>query len=292
MSSPVLVTGASGQLGQRVVELLLERGARVIALTRHPEKLTRFATRGVDVRKADFDDPSTLPDAFRGAERALLVSTDALDRPGRRYEQHAVAIRALEAAGVKHVVYTSWLNVVGSSVAIAGDHEQTEAELAASKLGFTILRNAMYTDMLLGSLPRAVASGQLVNAQDDAPVAYVTREDCARAAAAALLDGFEGRRTVDVTGPEGVTSTVLAAILSDVAARPVTYVPIPVEALVQGMVGAGLPEPLARVFASFDVAIAKGELARPTGDFERLTGRKPQSVRDFLGSRSEALAAK
>ena len=95
----LLVTGASGHLGRRVVELLLESapGRKVIALTRSPEKLHDLASRGAEVRAADFDRADTLTAAFSGAERVLIVSTDALDRPGHRLQQHRTALKAADS---------------------------------------------------------------------------------------------------------------------------------------------------------------------------------------------------
>ena len=107
MSEPaLLVTGAAGHLGRRVLEILLDvPGARtLIATTRQPAKLADLAARGVDVRAADFDDEAGLAAAFAGAGRALLISTDAVDAPGRRAAQHAAAIRALAAVGVQHEI--------------------------------------------------------------------------------------------------------------------------------------------------------------------------------------------
>src|SRR5262249_19713219 len=139
--STLLVTGASGHLGRRVLELLLEAGAgQIIAATRTPEKLADFAQRGVVVRHADFDDPASLAEAFKGAERLLLISTDAIGTPGLRIQQHTNAIKAAEEAGVSHVVYTSLINPEpGTPIAIAPDHYGTEQALAQSKLGFTVL---------------------------------------------------------------------------------------------------------------------------------------------------------
>lgn len=287
--SVLLVTGASGQLGRRVVELLIEAGHRSIrATTRDPSKLADLAARGVDVRRADFDDAAGLEAAFRGVRRALLVSTDALDRPGRRIAQHEAAIDALGRAGVAHVVYTSLPNAAGSSVSLAPDHAATERRLEASKLDFTILANNLYADLLLFTLPRAVATGRLVDARGQGKASFVTRDDCARVAAAALADVTGGRRRFDVTGGEALDSAQIAAFASEIAGRPVEHAPVDVASFRQGLLAAGLPGPLADVYASFDGAIAKGELANVAPTVRELTGRAPVGVRDFLRERLPA----
>jgi len=291
MTTKLLVTGAGGQLGRRVLELLLEaKSGPLVATTRRPEALADFAARGVEVRHADFDQPATLVEAFAGVERALLISTDSIERPGQRLEQQQQAVRALEVAGVRHVVYTSMPRPDDSAVAIAPSHLGTERALHASRLDFTILRNNIYAEMLLLSLPGAIASGQLVNARGSGAIAYVTRDDCARAAVAALADTKrDGRTTLDITGPEPITSAQLAAWASELSGRPVVHVNVPAAALVEGMQQHGLPRALAEIYASFDVATARGELAATSDDLRRLTGRAPQPLRAFLEAQRAVL---
>jgi NAD(P)H dehydrogenase (quinone) len=289
----LLVTGASGQLGQRVIELLLEANAdHVIAATRTPEKLAHLAARDVEVRKADFDDPSSLAVAFAGIDRLLLISTDSLDGTDRRIVQHRNAVKAANQAGVKHVVYTSLTNPEPASpITIAPDHYATEQALAASSLDWTVLRNNVYTDYQLPSLARAVATGQLVSAAGTGGVGYVTREDCARAAAAALSAHNGGRMTLDITGPAIVTQADLAQMASAITGRPVTYVPVTPDVIIAGMVAAGLPPPVAKAYTSFDIGTAQGTLAVASSAVADLTGKAPQSVHDYLAAHREALLA-
>lgn len=108
LPSRLLVTRASGYIGRRTMELLLEAGAEnVIAASRYPEMLSDLASRGAEIRKADFDDPATLDLEFAGVERLLIVSTDALGVPGKRQRQHRAAVDAAVKAGVGHIIYTS-----------------------------------------------------------------------------------------------------------------------------------------------------------------------------------------
>ncbi len=279
----LLVTGASGQLGQRVLELLLEKGeTSIIATTRSPEKLADFAQKGVDIRYADFDDTESLATAFAGADRLLLISTDELGVPGKRVKQHTAAVEQAEKAGVKHVVYTSIVEPTNTPVMIASDHAATEDALAKSNMGWTISRNNLYMDLLLGSLPRALASGTLYSAAADGKAAYVTREDCAQFAAAALADSFEGQWVLNVTGPSALSQGDIAEIASSVLGQKITYQPIPLEALIGGMVDAGLPQPMAESYASFDAGIAEDKCSGVSNAIEDLTGVKPMGLADFL----------
>jgi NAD(P)H dehydrogenase (quinone) len=292
--STLLVTGASGQLGRRVVELLLEThpAARVIAGSRDPGKLADLADKGASLRPVDFDDPEGLATAFAGVDRLLIVSTDAVMVPGQRLHQHLAAIRAAQQAGVKHVIYTSTVNAEENSVlAVAPDHLATENALEQSSLGYTILRNNYYADNLLPGLAHALQEGKWYHAAGEGAISYATREDCAAVAASALASGFDGRRTLEVTGPEALTIPEVAVLVATVTGRPLEPVPVPVEALVSGLVASGLPDPVARLIASFDHAAALGALAPLTATVKDLTGREPQALAEFLATHASKLKA-
>jgi NAD(P)H dehydrogenase (quinone) len=295
MTSTLLVTGASGHLGQRVIHHLLETlkvaPQRIIATTRKPETLKDLAAKGVTVRAADFDDAASLRSAFAGADRLLLISTDALDRPGRRLEQHQAAIAAAEQAGVGHVVYTSMPLPEDSPLLIAPDHAGTEKALAHSALkGWTVLRNHWYFENLFMSLPAALASGQWYSAAEQGQVAHIARDDLARAAATALASDAAGKTTYTLSGAEAFTTEQIAQQVSHATGKPLQVVHVPLAGLIQGMVGAGFPEPLATIFASFDTNTAAGRVAEVTNDFKTLTGVAPQPFAQWLAANAAALA--
>jgi NAD(P)H dehydrogenase (quinone) len=282
----LFVTGASGNLGRQTVEFLLtSRKGRIIAGSRDPEKLADLVAKGVEVRKVDFDQPESLTAAFQGVDRLLLVSTDAIDKPGRRPIQHTAAIKAAEAAGVKHILYTSATNASADSASIAlQDHHETEQAILASPLGHTILRNTLYVDNLLMSLPQILASGQWFHAAAGGKIARVTREDCARAAAAALESDFGGRRILEIGGPELQSVEEMAAIISELSGKPVKSVALDEASLTEGHKQAGIPDIYARLLATFDTAQAKGEFNILTTAVRDLTDKEPTSFREFLSN--------
>jgi NAD(P)H dehydrogenase (quinone) len=288
-----LVTGASGHLGQLVISNLLEThkipASKIIATTRKPETLATLKAKGVDVRAADFDDTATLVKAFKGATRLLLISTDAMDRPGHRLEQHKNAIAAAEKAGVEHVLYTSMPKPETSAVLFAPDHVGTEKALATSGLkGWTILRNNWYFENLFYSLPSAIKSGTWYTAAGEGKIAHIAREDLARAAAAALASDKGGKTTYTLTGAQEYTTGEIAKLVSDAVGKPIAVVQVPLEGLVQGMVGAGFPEPVARVFGSFDTNTAQGGLSGVTGDYKKLTGNDTTPFASWLAKNKQA----
>jgi NAD(P)H dehydrogenase (quinone) len=172
------------------------------------------------------------------------------------------------------------------------DHAGTEAALAASALPeWTVLRNNWYFENLFFSLPSALGSGSWYSAAGEGGLAHIARDDLARAAATALAGKTSGKTTLTLSGERAYSAAQIAKLVADISGRPLAVVPVPVEGLVQGMVAHGLPEPLARVFASFDANIAQGGLADVTGDYKALTGVAPQSFENWLAANKAKLAA-
>ncbi len=218
----LLVTGAGGHLGRIAVEELIARGAtKIVAGTRDPAKLADLKAKGVEVRKVDFTDPAGLATAFAGVDRLLIISTDAV---GARRAQHETAVAAAKAAGVKHIVYTSAPAArPDADAGLNPEHFWSEVAIAASGLGFTILRNHMYAENNLADAAHVVASGQLFGLIGDRGTSYVTRADAARTAAGALLTA-EGNTIEDVTGPAPVTNVERAALYTKLTGKPVQVI--------------------------------------------------------------------
>ena len=278
----ILVTGANGRLGRRIVQHLIARrplrDAPALAVSvRQPALAADLAARGVDVRAGDFDQPETLATTFAGVRTLVLVSTDGPS--AQRIAQHAAAISAARRAGVQRVLYTSFLDVGTDSPAeFARVHRHTEDALAASGLDATILRNPLYAD----DLPALVVPGPdgdaFCLAAGNGAVSLVSRDDLARALAAAALAPRLDKRVYELTGSEAVAYAELAARIARVSGRPLRYLPVTVTEQAAALRAAGLPDGLAEGVASLFAAVAEGRLARVTHDFAALVGHPPRSL--------------
>jgi NAD(P)H dehydrogenase (quinone) len=293
MAQKLLVTGASGKLGKLVLDALLKRGmaaSDIIATSRDVAKLADYAAKGVETRNADFNDPDSVKAAFAGAERIVIISTDALDDKGTRQKQQLAAVEAAKAAGVKHIVYTSMPQPDNSKVIFSPDHLKTEEAIKASGLGYTILRNTWYQENMFMNLPQVLASGQWYTSAGEGRIAHIARADCAEAIAAALASGSDAKTTYTLTGPEARTTAEIAILASEITGKPIQVIQLNDEQLAGGMKAAGVPDFLIPTLISFEAATREGNLAALTGDFEALTGRKPKPFRAFFEENKAALA--
>ena len=279
-SPKIIVSGASGQLGGLVVDELLTRGVvptDLILVSRTPEDLERYAAMGASTRFGDFTQPESLAAAYEGGDRMLLISLNTRGNPNPRVATERAALQktaidAAVAAGVDHIVYTSFVDADRNTSPIAVDHRVTEADLRESGIAWTSLRNQWYADRVVGEAAEMIGQGRAVARPDDPGTAYVTREDCAAAAAAALTTPGHENRIYEVTGPALIRTRDIAAIASEIAG-------------VEIEVGEATPDQVAGL----------AELP-PSGTtlsthFRDLTGREGTTARQLLEANRETLLA-
>ncbi|QRY68446.1 NmrA family NAD(P)-binding protein [Ensifer sp. PDNC004] len=293
MSDTLLVTGATGQLGKLVLDQLLASGvapSRIIATSRDTAKLADYIARGVQARVADFDDPASLDQAFAGADRILIISTDALDQPGKRLKQHLAAVAAAKKAGAKHIVYTSMPSPETSVIPFAPDHLGTENAIKATGIPYTILRNGWYMENLFMALPHALETGQWYSSSGEGRLAHIARADAAKAAAAALASSTGESHTYTLTGGELRSTDEIAALVAKATGKPLNVVHISDEALAGGLKSAGLPDFLIPIVVSFDANTRGGHIDMVTRDVTALTGATPVTLATFLEASKARLA--
>ena len=284
------LTGATGHLGRLVLEALLHKGiapAQIVAAVRAPEQAAEFAARGVQVREADYDQPGTLCPALEGVDRLLFISSS---EAGRRIPQHRHVIEAAVDAGVGFVAYTSILKADATPMLLASEHKATEELLRASGLAYAFLRNGWYTENYTGQLPHYLRHGVILGAAGEGRISAAPRADYAAAAAAVLTgEGHEGA-TYELGGDDAFTMTELAAEISKQTGTDVLYRDMPVEEYQHALVGFGMPEPAAAMYADADGAVARGDLFAGSGDLHRLIGRPTTPLADVVAAALPATA--
>ncbi|MEU0653157.1 SDR family oxidoreductase [Streptomyces albogriseolus] len=267
----IVVTGASGKLGRHVVEQLLEKvpAGQITAVVRSPERVADLAERGVRVAVADYNAPETFDGLFAAGDKVLLISGNEFDKG--RVRQHSVVIDAARAAGVALLAYTSAPGTLTAT--LADDHRGTERALLDSGVPYVLLRNGWYHENYTENLAPVLEHDAVVAAAGEGRISSASRADYAAAAVAVLTGEGHENTTYELGGDEAWSFAEYAAELSRQTGREIVYNPVTPEALTGILTGAGVPEPMAAVFAGVDAAIAEGQLVVDSGDLSRLTGR-------------------
>ena len=283
----LLVSGANGNLAGAAIGNLLEmvEPGRIAVSTRTPDSpfAADLRSRGVSVRHGDFDRPETLAGAFEGVTRALLISTYADN--GVRLRQNLAAIAAAKAAGVGHLVYTSFLAAGPDALAEHSQlvHYPTEQALEASGLAYTILRHALYAEMLTGDLDATLATGRLTRCGGGAACAFIARDDLGLSAATVLAGEGHENRIYNETMTRTYTGEDAAAAISACFGTPVGYEAVAAEDWPAYMTRAwGVPETQARSSVGTMRAMEAGQFDVVTQDYESITGRPPRTLERFL----------
>ncbi|UNK60972.1 SDR family oxidoreductase [Buttiauxella ferragutiae] len=279
----IAITGASGQLGQLVVEELLKTVAadQLVAIVRNPAKIKAFSERGVQVRAASYEDKTALVQALRGVEKLLLISSSEV---GQRAVQHHNVIEAAKEAGVKLIAYTSLLHADSSPLGLADEHITTEEMLKQSGIPFVLLRNGWYTENYLASVPPALQHGAFIGSAGEGKIASATRADYAAAAAKVMTLDNQAGKVYELAGDHGWTLSELTAELTKQSGTTVVYQNLPEADFKAALLGAGLPEGLAAMLANSDAGASKGGLFEDSRQLSQLIGRPTTSLAESVRS--------
>lgn len=268
----IVVTGATGHLGQLVIEGLLNAlpADQIVACVRDPRKASWLSAQEVQIRIADYDRPETLAAAFQPGDSVLLISGSEL---GKRVHQHRSVVDAARVAGVASLAYTSILGGPRADFTLGRDHQETEEIIRNSGLPHVLLRNGFYSDSYLTGLAEVLESGEISGNAADGRVASASRADFAAAAVAVLTqDGHQGS-VYELSGDTAWTFADLAAEISRQSGITVAYRNYTPNDRRDRLIETGLPDPVADLLVDIDDAIARGLLGDTRSDFRALIGR-------------------
>lgn len=288
-----LVTGGSGKLGKKVIDVLLNdlniNAKQLITTTRDVKNLEELTKLGVDVRFADFEDVSSLQEAFKGADNLLLVSIDQI---GKRIKLHTNAIKAAELAGIKHITYTSMPNPETSPIVFAQEHQTSEKVIKNSSIpNWTVLRNNWYFDNFIEFYGDMFKTKIWLSAVEDGKVAQLSRDDLAYAAASALVNAKDEQLTYNLSGESSLTTDEYAQIIFEVLNNKIEIIKVDNKTYVEKLISFGVPSDIVSMLASFEEHNKQNLSDFTSSDFEKLTGKKPIDFKSWLISKKEIIEA-
>ncbi|PFK98574.1 NAD(P)-dependent oxidoreductase [Priestia megaterium] len=287
----ILVTGATGKLGSKVVESLLKSipASDLAVSVRNPEKAEGLRTRGIEVRQGDFDNPETLDNAFTGIDRLLIISADGDNET--RILQHTNAVQAAERAGVKFIAYTSLANATESKNLMAPPHVETEAAIIRTGIPYSFLRNNWYLENEIGSIQGAMAGAPWVTSAGKGKVGWALQQDYADAAAAVLVGNGHENTVYELSGPL-LTQEELVSALGAVLGKEIPVQQVSDEKYAEIMKGLGLPDFVIPIVVGIQESIRNGSLEVEKNDFEKVLGRPVTPINEALTQLVNAITQK
>ncbi|UQZ36994.1 NAD(P)-dependent oxidoreductase [Paenibacillus sp. PK3_47] len=286
----ILITGATGNLGSRTLELLLKKvpSNQVAVLVRDPQtkKMERYVKEGVEVHQGDYFDYNSLLRAFDGIDKVMLISAQAFTD---RNTQHFNVIAAAKQAGVKQVIFTSIIRREHSNLIVPEVSESdlfAEQTLKASGLDYTILRNPPYLEVMHMYFGDALKAGVRVP-EGSGKVAAASLDDLAAANVAVLTQNGHENKSYTLSGSEGSSFADIAEALSEINEMNIPYEAISEKEYVDTMVANGLPVFMTDFLLGWVRGVNTGEFSETSGDLERLIGRKPMTYKEFFKIKSQ-----
>jgi uncharacterized protein YbjT (DUF2867 family) len=278
----MIFIATGGKVGSEAARLLAQRGEPVRVLVRHPEKATALEQAGVEVAEGDLGVPATIDQALQGVSAVVLVSPAI---PAQELNVVDSAVRA----GVEHVVKITSKASADSPIARRRDQTKIENKLIASGLGYTLLRNNAYMQNFLMLAPAIAKTSSFGSSTGDGRVGMVDARDVAAVAAQiAVSRAPHAEKTYWPTGPERLSYSDVAAVLSKVLGRPITFHPLAFDEQKQAMINAGLPETVAEMNAQALSLFAEGDSDWINDDVPSLLGRPARTFEQFATDNASA----
>lgn len=281
----ILVTGATGHLGEATIDFLLQKteAANIAALVRNESKADNLKKKGIDIRYGDYTKYDSLLEAFKGIKKLMLISSNDLkDRAG----QHINAIKAAKAAGVEHVLYTSFQRKTENPSSpiwfIAKDHIETEKFLKESSLIYSIFKNGFYMDMIPDFAGNVLETGKLIFPAGEGKVSCILRKDIAEVLANVLLkEGFDNKE-IEVANSRSYSFSDVARTIGKVTNREIEYFSPDPNEFKKQLLQAKVPPMMAEMSTAFAVAFSQGEMDLPDDTAKQILGRDVTTLEEYL----------
>ena len=281
----ILVTGANGHYGTGVLKALINNGSakeNIYAMVRDRSKAAALQSLGVHVVSGDYEDYDSLLKAFSGIDKLLFVSSSELKN---RILQHKLVVKAAKKVGVKHIHYTSQQHKSDRRDSpiyfIMKSHLATESAIMNSGMTYTILRNALYMDMLPEFLGEKVAELGIFLPAGQGKIAFTLRSELAETAAVILTSQGHKNKIYEIAG-SSISFTEIAQEISEIRGHNITYLSPDPKEFINAGVKKGESSVLVKMLAGFAQAARVGELESQSSHMEKILERKPSQVTGFL----------
>ena len=282
----IVITAATGQLGNLVVQNLLKRGIKaddIVATGRALDRLEALRAQGVRTAVLDYNNPAD--GVITEGDTVLLISGSEV---GQRIAQHGNVVAAAKAAGAARIVYTSVVGADTTSLLVAPEHAATEDAIKDSGLTYTFLRNGWYHDNYQPAFEQARQTGVVVSSARDGRVSSASRADYAEAAAVALIGTGPDNATYELGGDTAWTMRDLAETFAEVLGQQVSLHEVTTDEHVSVLRGAGLDDGTIGFITTLDSNTADDTLLVTSGDLSRLIGRRTTPIAEAVRAWADA----